>query len=391
MRRDLIAGLMAGFLLGSLSAGAAEQPSQTEQIRQGWQVFNEKLCVSCHAVWGEGENIGPDLGRSKTEFLSAGQLAGVLWNHAPDMWSRMISRGIPVRSISEQEMGSLFSFLYFIRFIDEAGDPVRGESVAHRKKCVLCHATELGEKSAGPNFRKLGAGVNPILWTQSMWNHAPPMHERMRTEGLAWPTFEENEMVDMIAYVRSIADAAERTYLEPGDQRRGRTTFEQRGCGQCHINNPASGAPQLESLARNPRTVGQMAGLMWNHAPAMVAQSKSTGMKWSTMTPQEMADLITFFFSMRFHTLGGDVAKGEKIFASKSCNQCHSQGGTARDFKRDTNGVSPIQMSLFMWTHGLEMVKKMEEARIPWPKFEAYEMVDLLAYLNAGKAPPSKE
>ncbi|MBI5442251.1 MAG: c-type cytochrome [Deltaproteobacteria bacterium] len=384
MQRNVLTALgLTALLLGAAPPAGAAELSQTEQVRQGWQVFNEKRCISCHAVWGEGERIGPDLARSKTEFLSAGQLAGVLWNHAPDMWSRMVSRGIPVRAISEAEMDSLFSFLYFIRFIDEPGDAARGEALVHRKKCDLCHATEPGEKSAGPNFRSLGVDVNPIVWAQSMWNHAPAMFQRMRNQGLAWPTFDGNEMADLIAYVRGIADNPRRTFLEPGDRNRGQRAFHEKGCARCHASNRSSGAPQLETLARNPKTLGQMAGLMWNHAPAMVELARSTGLKWSAIDPQDMADLVTYFLSMRFHQVKGDAAKGERVFAEKRCDRCHS-GGAARDFKRDKKGISAIQMSQFMWVHGLEMLKKMEEARIPWPRFEGRQMVDLLAYLNAG-------
>jgi cytochrome c2 len=386
MRSKLVVGLgLVAFLgVADLPGLAAQLPSQTEQVRQGWQVFNEKQCNACHAIWGEGERIGPDLARSRTVFLSVGQLAGVFWNHAPEMWTRMVSRGIPVRPISEAEMDSLFAFLYFIRFIDEPGDPLRGENLAHRKKCDACHATELGEKSVGPNFRSLGVEVNPILWIQDMWNHAPPMYQRMRSEGLAWPTFEGNEMVDLIAYVRSVAEKKVQTFLEPGDQKRGQQAFTNRGCAQCHVSNRGSRAPQLETLARNPRTLGQMAGTMWNHAPAMVELARSTRVKWSTISAQDMADLITYFMSMRFYRQRGDAASGEKLFAQKKCSLCHSEGGPGRNFKQDKKGVTPVQMSQLMWSHWQEMLTKMQEMGIQWPTFDSYEMVDLLAYLNAG-------
>ncbi|MBI5015372.1 MAG: c-type cytochrome [Deltaproteobacteria bacterium] len=393
MRRTIFLCLgVASVALGAVSSSdAAPPPSQTEQVRQGWQVFNEKRCISCHAVWGEGERIGPDLGRTKTEFLSEAQLAGVFWNHAPDMWSRMVSKGIPVRPITEEEMGSLFSFLYFIRFVDEPGDPLQGEALAHRKKCDECHATERGETSVGPNFRSLGTDVNPILWAQKMWNHAPPMYQRMRAQGLRWPTFDGSEMVDLIAYANSIAEKTERSLLQPGDAKRGQRAFQERGCGRCHLDHPRSGAPPLDSLARNPKTVGQMAGLMWNHAPAMVELTKSSGMKWTAISPQEMADLTAYLFTLRFAQLKGDAAKGETVFSKKSCSLCHSGGGTGRDFKREKKGISPIQMTQFMWQHGLEMRKTMAERRIAWPRFGGNEMVDLLAYLNAGSGRPAKK
>ncbi|GAB4256020.1 MAG: hypothetical protein Kow0092_01760 [Deferrisomatales bacterium] len=366
-------------------AGASEGPQRSEidRVRLGWKVFNEKRCIACHAVWGEGANLAPDLGRIETEFLSAGQLAGVMWNHAPDMWARMVSKGIPVEPMSQEEMESLFLFLYFVRFMDEPGDPVRGATLAYRKQCVACHATDPEEESVGPNFRTLGAYVNPIIWAQRMWNHAPPMYREMRSQGLEWPTFEGDEMVDLIAYVRSIAGAPERTYLEPGDRERGRRAFEELGCAACH-GAGEFGAPPLEELARRPKTIGQMAGLMLNHAPAMAEKAQSAGVRWSEISAQQMVDLLTYFFSMRFFEEEGDPARGAQVFQEKNCGLCHSESGGARELRREGEATSPIEMARFMWEHGLGMLQRMEEMRVPWPTFEGQEFVDLLAYLNAG-------
>jgi cytochrome c2 len=385
MQRKSLIGLgLVACLLAVPTVGSAEQAaSQTQQVRRGWQVFNEKQCAACHAVWGEGESFGPDLGRTKTGFLSAGQLAGVMWNHAPEMWSRMASRGIPIEEISGHDMESLFSFLYFIRFMDEPGNALRGEELASRKKCALCHATRPDEVKSGPSFRTMGGFANPIMWAQKMWNHTPAMYREMFGTGVGWPTFEGDEMVDLIAFVDSIADATDRVYLEPGDRDRGRKAFDQRGCGNCHESERATYAPQLGALARQPRTIGQMAGLMWNHAPEMVELADSAGIEWTSITSQEMADLIAYFFSIRFYREDGDVARGEKVFFEKNCNICHAQSGIARNLSDDQDGISPIQMAQFMWDHGVEMLQKMEELRVPWPTFENNELVDLLAYMNA--------
>jgi cytochrome c2 len=389
MQRNRIigAGLVVCLLAASLSFAAEQPGSQIEQIRRGWQVFNEKLCISCHAVWGEGARVGPDLGRIKTQFLSAGQLAGVMWNHAPDMWSRMISKGIPVHSITKEEMESLFLFLYFARFMDEPGDPVQGASLIYRKKCVICHATEPGESSVGPNFHSMGAQVNAMVWAEKMWNHAPRMYEEMRARGFPWPTFEGREMADLIAHVQSLAGSLERTYLFPGDRERGRKAFEDAGCASCHEGRIDADAPQLDYMARNPRTISEMAGLMWNHAPAMVRATKTAGVKWPRMTAQQTVDLIAYFFSLRFYREKGDVAKGKQLFSEKHCNACHSGSGGARDLRGKAEPTSAIQMARFMWQHGLEMLQKMEEMRVSWPTFEKDEFVDLLAYLNSNVEP----
>ncbi len=383
MKRNATAALAVIFGLASgLAAAAPQGPRlEVEKIRQGWRVFNERQCASCHAIWGEGAHLGPDLGRLESQFWSAGQLAGVMWNHAPEMWSRMVSRGIPVEPISDEEMQSLFLFLYFVRFVDEPGDPVRGEALASRKKCVSCHATQPGEASVGPSFRTMGSDVNPVIWAHKLWNHAPEMYGEMRRQGLSWPTFEGEEMVDLVAYVRSISGPAQRTYLEPGDEVRGRTAFRDLGCLRCH-ERAVMGAPAVKELARNPRTIGQMAGELWNHAPAMAEAAETAGSSWATMTPQQMIDLITYFFSLRFYHEEGNPERGSRLFHEKRCDACHGEGRTAPDLRGGGEGKTAIWMARFMWQHGLEMRRMMEEMRVPWPTFAGNEFVDLLAFLG---------
>jgi mono/diheme cytochrome c family protein len=96
-----------------------------------------------------------------------------------------------------------------------------------------------------------------------------------------------------------------------------------------------------------------------------------------------MADLITYFFSIRFYQEAGDPTAGEKVFFEKNCNICHAQSGIARNLRPEEGGISAIRMAQFMWEHGLEMLHKMEEMRVAWPTFSGNELVDLLTYLNA--------
>ena len=84
--------------------------------QEGWQIFFTKNCVKCHSVWGEGGTIGPDLGRSSS-VLTAGQLAGEMWNHIPRMRQKMEEEGIQFTDLNYEEMADIFAFLYFIRYL----------------------------------------------------------------------------------------------------------------------------------------------------------------------------------------------------------------------------------------------------------------------------------
>src|SRR5512137_353581 len=60
-------------------------------IKEGWKVFNQKKCIQCHSIWGEGGKGGPDLGTLPDAYVSQSQLAALMWNHGPEMWGRMIA------------------------------------------------------------------------------------------------------------------------------------------------------------------------------------------------------------------------------------------------------------------------------------------------------------
>ncbi|HBF12301.1 MAG TPA: hypothetical protein DDW49_02765, partial [Deltaproteobacteria bacterium] len=67
--------------------------------KKGWQSFFTKGCIKCHAVWGEGSRIGPNLGSTPSRHLTEAQIAAAMWNHAPTMWEKMSAKGIDFKGL----------------------------------------------------------------------------------------------------------------------------------------------------------------------------------------------------------------------------------------------------------------------------------------------------
>ena len=130
-----LALLAAAFLLAApaLCAEVERTVLPTDPLA-GRQVFLQKGCQTCHAVWGEGGSLGPDLGKEGV-WHSVMQLAGVLWNHSPEMIEKMRERRISRPTISSAEMADLAAFLYFLNYFDAPGDPVRGKLLFSQKGC----------------------------------------------------------------------------------------------------------------------------------------------------------------------------------------------------------------------------------------------------------------
>ncbi len=346
-------------------------------FKEGWKVFTIKRCGACHAIWGEGGKGGPDLGTLPEAYVSQSQLTALMWNHGPDMWGRMSSKKIPFQKIEKKGMADLFAFLYFIRYMDEPGDPKKGKSLMESKACMKCHPVKEGTNEG---LSRWGMYVNPILWAQMMWNHTPQMEQEMKKKGLSRVEFKGNEMVDLIAYIRSLNPKVEKVYLSPGDPQSGDQLFIKKGCIQCHA---LGGKLDLSKKKDFPKTLAQLAGMMWNHSHEMWKGMEAKGIDRPTLSPQEMADLIAYLFSTRYFDEPGDSARGKVVFTKKQCNFCHTKGKTP-DLTLLKGQISPILMSQMMWNHGPEMLEKMRKAKISWQKIDSKEMVDLMEYLNRG-------
>lgn len=355
-----------------------------ENPSKGWMVFINKGCINCHTIRDEGGKIGPDLGR-KGFNLSLFQIAGLIWNHSPMMDLKMKELNLPRPIFRGEEMADLIAFLYYLNYFDEPGDPDRGKKLFSEKSCSVCHAIEGKGKKNGPALDRMKQYPFPVFIAQSMWNHGPRMVDTMRKLRIAIPTFEGEEIVDLFAYIRavSVIGGGRRVYASPGNAGIGKDLFISKGCHRCHTSGGRG--PDLTKMEFR-HSVTQIAGLMWNHWPQMWERMGELGISNPVFSGEEMADIIAYIYSIRYSGEPGDPVRGEKIFSSKGCIQCHTiagEGGTvAPDLATLEITRSPITAAQAMWNHASFMEAKMKERKIPWPHFEGNEIADLLEFLR---------
>lgn len=386
-----VAGLV---LLGTLHASSAALGQDLgplpDNVMEGWKVFARKQCIQCHAVCGLGGQVGPDLGRTEQQGLTAGKLAGTLWNHIPTMYSHMLQHRVDYPRLTPAEVSDLFSFLFFVRYLDEPGNPAVGERLLRQKGCAQCHATEGRLEESAPDLKRWAGYGNPIVWAQKMWERAPAMEQAMQRAGVTWPQLDDRDLVNIIAYLRSIGGQDATIYLQPGSAKTGARLFVERKCQSCHYN----GGPGKDLAATPPpRSLAGLASRMWNHSPEMTRLMRSQGIERSPLTAQEMADITAYVIFLRYEDRGGNPQRGRKVLEAKQCTQCHleaSQTGSAAPGLQSLGAVaSPVRLADAMWNHGLTMMARMSERGLNWPVFQGDEMVDLIAYLKS-LAPPEQ-
>lgn len=383
------------FLILPLALGGAEPVAQSAYFvpgnpKAGMQAFLDKGCARCHSVLGEGGRTAPDLARAPAGHLSATEVVAAMWNHAPAMWQRMELERLATPKFAGEEMTNLFAFLYSVRSLDEPGDAERGRKLLADKKCLECHALPPSGDRIAPDLRNWTSYRNPVSWIQAMWNHGLAMHDKMAARGLTWPKFDQSEMADIIAYIRTLGGASRtRVHLRLANPEAGAQLFASKGCAACHAGGRA---PDLGTQPM-PRTLGQFAAHMWNHAPAMWAGMQARRIQPPQFSNHEMADLIAYLFTQRYFEARGSADRGRRVFHDKGCGGCHSPGsGSARgpNLAQWRGAARPVRLAAALWNHGPLMLGNMRQQHIPWPRFRAEEVAHLMEFLDRGQPPQER-
>ena len=81
------------------------------------------------------------------------------------------------------------------------GDPTRGQSLFVAKGCVQCHAVRGAGGRIGPDLGRTAVKGSFSEIASAMWNHSAAMDEKMRQFRLSRPSFEKEELADLLAFL----------------------------------------------------------------------------------------------------------------------------------------------------------------------------------------------
>jgi cytochrome c2 len=299
------------------------------------------------------------------------------------MWAEFRSSGRDVPLLTSFDVADLYTWFYATLYFSPSGDQNRGAAVFREKNCVNCHSAVLDTRAANPAAERW-TGLGPVTWAERMWNHAGDMDSAVANRGLAWPSLSEQDIADLMMFVRSLRPAGDPVPgFEIGEAEQGRAVFEQ-SCETCHsFGETLPGRTRVDLLSRPaPSSVVGYIAMMWNHAPQM----RKSGGSVAALKAGEMPDLVAFLFSQRYFLDRGDASRGRSVFAAKGCATCHEtrrQEMKAPDLAQLTEVYSPITLTSAVWRHGPSMLNTMGQMGMSWPEFQRSEMTDLIAYLNS--------
>lgn len=379
-----------------LAAPAAAQPAAPPQpfapqwaMLAGWDLFGTKGCGGCHSIRGVGGVSGPDLAtiQGPKSFLDIG---AAMWNHLPKMAEEMRAARVPRPTLTPTDAANLIAFVFTARYFDSGGDAKTGERLFASKGCAHCHAVGGTGGHVGPELDWLKRANSPVLVAAAMWNHGPKMTEAMRAAGISRPTFSGNELADVIAYVTSAArdTGGDTQQVVPGTPARGAQLFEQKKCSTCHAVGGRGGrvGPDLGTPGHHI-SLTQLAARMWNHAPAMAVRMKDRGIDFPTLSGQDFANLLAYFYVSRYFDETGDRRRGQELLQAKGCLGCHTirgKGGTGGgDFAKSGLVGTPASLVAGMWNHGRYMEALADKRHVAWPTVTGKELGDIATYLGS--------
>jgi cytochrome c2 len=174
------------------------------------------------------------------------------------------------------------------------------------------------------------------------------------------------------------------------DPARGQELFAAKQCVRCHRPWPeASLGPSLETL-RRPQGAYELAGRLWNHAPAMFTVLKLEGLEWPRIDAAEMAGVMAYLQADSARDRTPDPVKGQMILIAKGCLKCHTwKGEGARvgpELSERRGRFAPAATwAATMWTHTPRMALVAVERAIVYPRFTGEEMLHLIGFLRSDR------
>ena len=250
---------------------------------RGKRVLDAK-CARCHGLKSSTVSGIPsvsDWKRAHTPF----DLITSMWNHQPRMQAASKAQGIPLPTLTAQDLIDLLVYARHVPGVADAGASFQttagsdGPKLLESKGCNRCHhvGTPLATRIKGHTLTDIAA---------AMWNHGPAM----RAAGATAAHFEPDEMRDLLSYLW-----ARQFFENSGVATRGGRVFSSKRCQVCH-SNPASGATRIAGGDRS-FSAASMVSALWRHGPAMSEAMKKQGKPWPRFTGFEMADLIAYLNS----------------------------------------------------------------------------------------------
>ena len=192
----------------------SRSPIQFADASEGWELFQQRSCIECHALRGRESSMprlspaslhsqgAPSLGGDATLPPTLSEFGEAMLNHFPQMDRAMANGGKAVPVFKDQEIADLAIFLYSLANVEPTGSPQVGASVFVWRGCAECHGSDAASGPAPP-LRGRGQTYTATRLATGLWAHGNRMYDETRRKGQPWPHLEESDIGDLLAFLNT--------------------------------------------------------------------------------------------------------------------------------------------------------------------------------------------
>jgi mono/diheme cytochrome c family protein len=201
-----LADLVAYIAATAQDQGGEAAPVVPGTPERGEKLFVDKGCATCHPVGaGKSPTAAPRL-VTQAHRVSAGEFAGLMWNHGVKMWAAMRQRGLttPPR-LTGQEMADITAYLYTTYYFESAAGRVgRGRELVQQKGCLGCHTIYRKGGNGATDLAIDNVVSTPAGQVAAIWNHARYMQTEGRRQSTTLSPLTGQELADISAYLAGL-------------------------------------------------------------------------------------------------------------------------------------------------------------------------------------------
>ena len=259
-------------------------------VSNGQELFVKMKCSYCHSV--DNENSKKIRLDTIGVYASPLYLAQVMWNHAGKMQKMQKLSGIKIPEFNNNDFADLSAYIAEVssygtreKIYMSPGNPLKGEKLFEIKKCSYCHI----QNHIGPDLKNYNFNKSVTEIAGMMWNHALNMEKVMQKNKISWPTFEGDEMANLISYLYF----QNQSYVK-GSIEEGRQLTQEKGCISCHRTGNSYDTPIISNIGPF-NNLDDFSSELWNHLPLMEKNLYIKGKSFPKLLPSDIKSLYLYF------------------------------------------------------------------------------------------------
>ncbi len=184
--------------------GQDEQPPDIQgDPDQGWELFQKKGCIRCHAISSSADRMAANLGPDRQLPPTLSEFGAALVNHFPEMKAAMNSGNAPMPTFENHDVTDLAVFIYGLHYLEPSGSAQIGKSVFNWRGCSRCHGNDAMGTRAGPGLRGRTRTYTAVRLATDLWRHGQRMYQNNREQGQEWPTLEVSDIGHLLTFLNT--------------------------------------------------------------------------------------------------------------------------------------------------------------------------------------------